>query len=71
VRLDAPDGCGTLVVEWRFAIIARAAGLVGHVHEEQQDPSMRSIWEAAEAAIPSTAAGPATSASAKSEPPVR
>jgi citrate synthase len=35
-----------------FAIIARAAGLVGHLHEEQQRPTMRTIWETAEAAIP-------------------
>jgi citrate synthase len=34
-----------------FALIARAAGLVGHVHEEQQKPAMRAIWEAAEAAV--------------------
>jgi citrate synthase len=35
-----------------FALIARAAGLVGHVHEEQQKPAMRAIWEAGEAAVP-------------------
>ena len=35
-----------------FALIARAAGLVGHVHEEQKKPAMRAIWEAAEAAVP-------------------
>lgn len=35
-----------------FAIIARAAGLVGHVHEEQQKPAMRAIWEAGERAVP-------------------
>ena len=35
-----------------FAIIARAAGLVGHVHEEQHKPAMRAIWEAAEHAVP-------------------
>lgn len=35
-----------------FALIARAAGLVGHVHEEQKKPAMRVIWEAAEAAVP-------------------
>ena len=35
-----------------FALIARCAGLVGHVHEEQRDPAMRAIWEAAEHAVP-------------------
>jgi citrate synthase len=35
-----------------FSIIARAAGLVGHVHEEQQKPAMRAIWETADRAIP-------------------
>jgi citrate synthase len=35
-----------------FAVIARCAGLVGHIHEEQRTPSMRAIWEAADAAVP-------------------
>lgn len=35
-----------------FALVARCAGLVGHVAEEQRDPAMRSIWEAAERAVP-------------------
>jgi citrate synthase len=35
-----------------FALIARAAGLVGHLLEEQQKPAMRAIWEAAERAVP-------------------
>jgi citrate synthase len=35
-----------------FSIIARAAGLVGHIHEEQQKPAMRAIWETADQAIP-------------------
>ncbi|HWP09921.1 MAG TPA: citryl-CoA lyase [Polyangiaceae bacterium] len=35
-----------------FALIARAAGLVGHVHEEQKKPAMRAIWEAGDAAVP-------------------
>jgi citrate synthase len=35
-----------------FAVLARCAGLVGHVHEEQHKPAMRAIWEAAERAVP-------------------
>ena len=35
-----------------FALIARCAGLVGHIHEEQQQPTLQSIWEAAERAVP-------------------
>lgn len=50
-----------------FAIIARAAGLVGHLHEEQQRPSMRAIWDSAEAAI----AYQSPESGAKSDPPLR
>jgi len=35
-----------------YAIIARCAGLVGHVHEEQHRPTMRTLWEAADRAVP-------------------
>jgi citrate synthase len=35
-----------------FAVLARCAGLIGHVAEEQADPAMRAIWEAAERAVP-------------------
>ena len=35
-----------------FALISRCAGLVGHIHEEQQKPAMRAIWEAADGAVP-------------------
>jgi len=35
-----------------FAILARCAGLVAHVREEQTKPAMRAIWAAAEAAVP-------------------
>src|SRR5262245_41725291 len=45
--------CGVPAAIMRgFALIARCAGLVGHVHEEQQRSAMRSIWEAAERAVP-------------------
>jgi citrate synthase len=51
-----------------FAIIARAAGLVGHLHEEQQTPAMRAIWETAEHAIPYDGVAPADG---RSDPPAR
>jgi citrate synthase len=35
-----------------FALIARTAGLVAHIHEEQQKPALLSIWHAAEHAVP-------------------
>lgn len=35
-----------------FALITRCAGLVGHIHEEQHKPAMRTIWEVSEEAIP-------------------
>jgi citrate synthase len=35
-----------------FAVLARCAGLVGHVREEQQRPAMRTMHEAAEHAVP-------------------
>jgi citrate synthase len=34
-----------------FALITRCAGLVGHIHEEQQKPALRAIWEGAERAV--------------------
>jgi citrate synthase len=40
-----------------FALIARCAGLVGHLHEEQRDPAMRAIWTAGEAAVPYAGSG--------------
>lgn len=54
--------CGVPVEILRgFAIIARAAGLVGHIHEEQQKPAMRTIWESAEQAVPYDGLPPASS----------
>ena len=35
-----------------FSLAAKRAGLVGHVREEQEKPSMRTIWETSEEAIP-------------------
>jgi citrate synthase len=35
-----------------FALIARCAGLVGHIREEQKKPALRALWEAAEHAVP-------------------
>ena len=35
-----------------FAIISRCAGLVGHIHEEQQDPTLMTLWHTAEQVIP-------------------
>ncbi len=34
------------------ACVSRCAGLVGHILEESEHPTARSIWEAADAAIP-------------------
>jgi citrate synthase len=35
-----------------IALISRCAGLVGHIREEQQHPTMRALWQGAEAAVP-------------------
>ncbi|MBX3230216.1 MAG: citryl-CoA lyase [Labilithrix sp.] len=35
-----------------FAVLARCAGLVGHVLEEMRAPAMGAIWDAAEKAVP-------------------
>jgi len=35
-----------------IALVARCAGLVGHIYEEQQRPAMSSMWDAAERAVP-------------------
>lgn len=35
-----------------FALVSRAAGLVGHIHEEQTQPTLRALWGAGEAAVP-------------------
>jgi citrate synthase len=35
-----------------FAVVGRAAGLVGHIREEQERPAMQTIWRAGEEAVP-------------------
>ncbi|HEY8067718.1 MAG TPA: citryl-CoA lyase [Burkholderiales bacterium] len=35
-----------------IAVVSRAAGLVGHIREEQLDPSARHIWDAVTEAVP-------------------
>jgi citrate synthase len=35
-----------------FAVLARCAGLVGHLYEERRQPAMRAIYEAVERAVP-------------------
>lgn len=35
-----------------FALIARCAGLVGHIREEQHTPAMKALWMAGEHAVP-------------------
>lgn len=35
-----------------LAVVSRCAGLVGHIHEEQQDPSARFIWDLTARNIP-------------------
>jgi citrate synthase len=35
-----------------IAVVSRAAGLVGHIREEQLDPSARHIWDAVSEAVP-------------------
>lgn len=34
-----------------FALVSRCAGLVAHIHEEQEKPALRAIWEASERAV--------------------
>jgi citrate synthase len=37
-----------------IAVVSRAAGLVGHIREEQLDPSARHIWDTVSEALPYT-----------------
>ena len=34
------------------AVVSRAAGLVGHIHEEQRIPTARHIWDLVEHGVP-------------------
>lgn len=43
-----------------FAVISRAAGLVSHIAEEQQEPSGRFIWDTIDHAIPYVGKGPSS-----------
>lgn len=45
--------CGIPIEIMRgIAVLARCAGLVAHVREEQQTPAMRAMWDASERAVP-------------------
>lgn len=45
--------CGVPVEIMRgFVLVSRCAGLVAHIHEEQRDSAMTTIWHAAETAVP-------------------
>jgi citrate synthase len=35
-----------------FAVLSRAAGLIGHLYEEQRKPAATAMWKAADAAVP-------------------
>lgn len=35
-----------------FAVVSRAAGLVGHIREEQEEPTMRFVWDLVEHEVP-------------------
>jgi len=39
-----------------FAVVSRAAGLIGHLYEEQRTPAGRAIWRAGDEAVPYSAA---------------
>lgn len=60
LTINATGAIGALLLEigvpWQimrgFAIVTRAAGLVGHIKEEKENPAARTIWMAAEAAVP-------------------
>jgi citrate synthase len=45
--IDVPEG-----ILRGFAVISRCAGLVGHIHEEQQSEAMHAFWQACETAVP-------------------
>ena len=60
ITINATGAIAALLLEigvpWRvmrgFALISRAAGLVGHIYEEQQRPAARHMWELAVKGVP-------------------
>ncbi len=60
ITVNATGAIGALLGEIDFpapvmrgvAVISRSAGLVAHIAEEQQRPSMRYMWDVVEAAVP-------------------
>jgi citrate synthase len=52
-----------------FSIIARCAGLVGHINEERERPAMRTIWEGAESAVPYDGPSPGPVIASAPQPP--
>lgn len=60
ITINATGAIAALLLEigvpWRvmrgFALISRAAGLVGHIYEEQQRPAARHMWRLAVEGVP-------------------
>jgi len=60
ITINATGAIGALLGEIEIpatvmrgiAVISRSAGLVAHIAEEQQSPSMRYMWELVEEGVP-------------------